>query len=148
MVSTHSKQRKLIIYSAYLCSRDEAENLYAHNLEVRMLKLGNHSFKVVKGVYKGVAELSIVKNYSPNDEEYILSHLEQESCLILTNHKHGVYKATLHFVDHVEEIGFFRQVSKEFAMKQDCYTVDGKNYFAVTESDSVVVEDMIKAGLK
>lgn len=137
----------LMVYSTFRDDRTTEQNIKQHSIELKMLKLGGHKFKVVDGVYRGSTEYSIVKEYSLADELYALDFLEQYSVLVLTPHTKGLYKAVLHFAAKKEDLGFFRQVPKEIALQHDSYTMDGDNYYVCTESDTVIIDELVELKL-
>jgi len=143
MVSTHSKHnKKYMIFSVFLSSDCTNTSHTKHDKLVNNLKKHGIGFKVVYGVYKNVKELSIVTEYNSELVDLIFNKYSQESILVLENHKHGLYKATLVFNNSAsgehQDLGYFRSVNKERALKEDCYTVDGDDYYITTTSDSVI----------
>lgn len=137
----------LMIYSTFRDDRTTEQNIKQHSIELKMLKLGGHKFKVVDGVYRGSTEYSIIKEYSLADELYALDFLEQYSVLVLTPHRKGLYKATLHFAAKKEDLGFFREVSKEIALNSESYTKDEHRYYTTSTSDTVIIDELVELNL-
>jgi len=153
-ISTHSKQGKYTIFSVFNKENSHGLNFELHQSMVRQLKSNNIPFKEVIGVYKKEEELSFIvqekhiKSFSSLLLSVIFSQYKQESILLLANDKHGLYKAQLLFnTGNIENIGYFRQVAKEIALKQDSYTKDGNNYYICTESDATTKAELLKLGL-
>lgn len=150
-ISQHSKKSEYIIYSVYQKNLAEEENFANHCNHIVDCVSKNIYGKALEGVYKGEKEQSIIRPFKTVKESLRLGNdYGQESVLLLKNHKHGLYKAYLLFMDSedLENIGYFRQVPKDIAQKQDSYTRDGDNYYICTESDATTVEELTKLGLK
>jgi hypothetical protein len=147
-ISQHSTKRNLMIFSVFRNVLTHDQNFELHENLYRQFVINKKAFKEVEGFYKGEKELSFVTEYNFSLLNTILTEYRQESVLLLTNHKHGLHKATLVYKNKKEDLGFFRQVPKEIAIKQDSYTVDGKNYYICTKSDATTAEELIKLGLK
>lgn len=153
-ISQHSKgNKKYIIFSAYRDNLPEEENHKNHKNFIRN-SLKKEPYKILKGVYKGKEELSILTRYTCLFHiEILLKELKQRSILVLENYKHGLYKAYLKFSDNSkEDLGYFREVSKEIALKQESYTIDNSDgterYYICTKSNAVMANDLYKLGLK
>jgi hypothetical protein len=147
-ISQHSTKKNLMIFSVFNKENSVNANHDLHNSMINQLKNNNKTFKEVYGVYKNQQELSFVVDYNFNLMYTLLTEYNQESVLLLTNHKHGLYKATLIYKSKKEDIGYFRQVPKKVAIKQDSYTVDGDNYYICTESDATTADELTNLGLK
>jgi hypothetical protein len=147
-ISQHSKKGNLIVFSVFNKKNTHDLNFELHESMYRQLKSNNIEFKEVRGVYKNEEELSFVTEYNFNLLNTVIVEYNQQSVLFLQNHKHGLYEATLVFKNKRENIGYFRQVDKEIAQKQDSYTRDGDNYYICTESDTTIVDELTKLGLK
>ena len=150
-ISTHSKEnKKYIIYSVYQKSYPSVYNLAKHLDHLKALKGVGIRCKQLKGIYNGDKETSVLTAYDYNIKTFALAKngLNQESILILENYKHGLYKAKLIFREGTEQdLGYFRQVAKEIAVKYPNYTIDGDNYYITTESDTVLADELYKMGL-
>ncbi len=111
------------------------------------------AFKELLGFYKGKAEESFIIN--ENDfikydiDSLVFDYYNQESILIIDNCKHGVYEATLVYnKGNQERIGYLREVSKRYALTQDCYSYDetqGK-YFATVPVNTTVACEVKELG--
>lgn len=154
-ISQHSKgNTKYIIYSVFQNMKDINLDLERHSNHIKNLKKVNKPFKVLGGVYKDLnnnvhEEFSIIEPVKSNLEVACIRAIHKQECvLVLDNDKHGLYKAKLVYEDHIENIGYFRQVPEHIAKQQDNYTRDGTNYYICTKSNSVMTKDLEKENLK
>lgn len=147
-ISQHSKNANYIIFSVYRKGAQQITNENIHYDVKYSLKINEIPFKELKGVYKGEEEQSLITQYSFKLLSTILKKYKQQSVLLLSNYKHGLYEATLVYKKKKENLGYFRQVSKEIAEKQDSYTTDGDNYYICTKSDETMSGELVKLNLK
>ena len=150
-VSTHSKSnKKYIIYSVFQKQDNYLYNSVVYHLDHKMLlKEYNKPYRELEGVYNGTAEKAFLRPYTESIKNHTFGKYNQESVLILENYKHGLYKAKLVFREGTEQdLGYFRQVAKEIAVKYSSYTIDGDNYYITTKSDTVLADELYDLNLK
>lgn len=121
-------------------------------LTINTLEDNKIPFKRLEGTYKGSAkETSFIINEQYSDKALeIAVAFNQDSVLLLDNHKHGLYKATLLYIDgHLEPLGYLRSVGKEIAESQQSYTFDPSQdkYFITTHSDATQYRELHDIGL-
>ena len=130
---------KYIIFSTYEDQYTENENRIRFQKYASTLRF---NFKIVEGVYKGKKEKSLIAPYSELLKRTAFQIFNQESVLELTSHTKGIYKAKLLYNDNdgktlrTEDIGFFREVSKEEALKEESYTKYDNNYYICTKTEN------------
>ena len=144
-VSNHSESNKnYVIYSTFNNRVKDLDTFMGH---VDFLKIGEERHKVLLGYYKGQEEYSIIRPYKKYIIEAALDpdKFNQDCVLVLKNHKHGLYKAYFVYKDMKEVFqGYLREVPEEIAIKQDSHTKDGNNYYIITKSDTVLVDEVKK----
>lgn len=152
-VCLHSTPDKdYIIFSGAQGKSKQEDNTIDINVRA-LLNSEDIPFKEIKGRYRGFTEASYIVpfEYAPIILD-IAEELEQQSVLILTNHKHGLYKARLKYIGNKEDedIGFLRSTDKDAALAQDSYSYrpDTDTYFITTPTDDTCVADCQRLGYR
>ena len=114
---------QFVLISAELSQFTDSENIIRTNQLKLMLEQSGFKPVYMKGVYKGVSEMSFFVPITRNDDierlEFIaFDRFQQESILVQYSDGHS----RLHFPNHVEHIGKVREVSEEVALTKDAYT--------------------------
>lgn len=152
-VSTHSTPRTAFILSAWHSpERHAKQNERLHYTLGRDLKRYGFAYKELLGKYKGESECSyIVTGGGVVDMAFIevlAREFEQESYLVLENHKHGIYKATFIYLDQEQPpvvAGYLRSLDKAIidALKLDySFRPDTGDYFTIWPADTTVMKDL------
>lgn len=159
-VSTHSQPDNYIVWSVYdqtaLNNLGEYPstlyNAMKHSIMKVILNELDIDYKEVLGCYEGDKEVSFVINAKHFDKikPYLLKH-NQRTYMLLTNHKHGLRKASIIASEleptkkHAEMFmqGYLRSVPEEVALAQVgwSYCPILKKYFAISESDDTISEN-------
>lgn len=146
-VSTHSEPNKAyVIFSRYRADRSPYVNAELHNSFLRNRKGLN--FLELEGTYQGNFEKSILVPKEQFDPAWVWN-FEQQSYLLLENHKHGMYKATFILKGGYEEFaGYFRSFRKDAidALKLD-YTYRKGTWFTIWPTDTTQL-DALEAEIK
>ena len=114
---------QFVILSAELSGLSDTENIIRTNqLKLMLTKLGFNPV-YMRGVYKGVSEISFFVPITRVDDierlEFIaFDRFNQESILVQYSDGHS----RLHYPDHIEHIGKVREITKQEAFKRDAYT--------------------------
>lgn len=161
-ICTHSSPQEYIIFSVYASQATHTSNIKRHVEICRKLYTKDIPYKELMGYYKGTPEQSIICN--AEHLPYILGVAQlycQETILLLKNHKHGLRRAYLLYVDTtaapsdvteyqevnsleypIEFIGYLRSVPKEVALGQQSWSKDigEDNYWIVTPDDETRVK--------
>ena len=161
-ICNHSSNNAGYVIFSVMLGNDTMVDMLAHEAARDYLINKGISLKELEGSYKGNKELSfIVSQDHMEDVQALAKYHNQESIMLLKSHKHGLYKASLHYLKELlhEDIGYLRQVTKEIALQQDCYSYDKTQdaYFICTESDDTslslkgtltTIDTLNKKGLK
>ena len=134
------KKDAFVIFSVFQSRLSKDENLENHKKVLKHLKTFGLRFKVVEGVYRGEAELSIlvpvinqVLDYSTIEQ---LAHIyEQHSILFVDSDRNAElrfmvksFDASLNQVKS-EKLGKFVATTKGIATQCENYTKDGNDYY-------------------
>lgn len=143
-VSPHSMpDRNWIVFSADRSNRTEVKNARRREYVENFLDNMSIPYDVLKGVYKGVEEISYIAHsrHAKTIEPLLVAVAKQECTMYLTSHRHELYKAYLRDSSGKHEfIGHLRSVPKEVAQKFDSYTRRLGKYWIVTPFDDVKVD--------
>jgi len=125
---------QFVLISAELSQLTNTENIIRTNQLKLMLEQSGFKPVYMRGVYKGVVEMSFFVPITRNDDierlEFIaFDRFQQESILVQYSDGHS----RLHYPNHIEHIGKVREVTKDVAEKQDSFTFYPKlgKYYAV-----------------
>ena len=114
---------QFVLISAELSQLTNTENIIRTNQLKLMLEQSGFKPVYMKGVYKGVGEISFFVPVTSNDDierlEFIaFDRFNQESILVQYSDGHS----RLHYPNHIEHIGKVREITKQEAFKRDAYT--------------------------
>lgn len=117
-----------MIYSTFTEKESMKENIRFFKAYTGYLKKIKRSFKVVKGSYKGVKELSLVTDQNLMTLKLILEARNQESALLLDNENN----ASLIYINGSKmSLGKLKQVDRTLALTKEGWSrIDGK-YFII-----------------
>jgi len=125
---------QFVLISAELSQLTNTENIIRTNQLKLMLEQSGFKPVYMKGVYKGVYEISFFVPITRVDDierlEFIaFDRFGQESILVQYSDGHS----RLHYPNHIEHIGKVREITKQEAFKRDAYTFYPKlgKYYAV-----------------
>lgn len=146
-ISQHSEFKKLYIFSVQQANLDYFENHEAHELITDYLTCVNMPYIELEGCYLGKTEKSLLVDANGISEDSIMNickRANQESYLVLENHKHGLYKAVLTFTANGRRLflGYLREISKDIidALNLDySYRPEVNKYFTVWPTDTTVM---------
>lgn len=146
-VLLNTEDKKYIIFSVF---QGEPNDLINHKIILDYMEDKGIYYKEVDGMYKGMREKAILVHYSYyRTLRTLLKHkFKQESVMILENHKHGLYKASLDMLqnDTIEPQGYLRNVSYKAAIIRESWFYDPsqEKYFITTPDDTTVMQDLIQ----
>jgi hypothetical protein len=137
--SHSSHDNGYIIFSVFQYKEMDIIN---HNRVVQVLTDNNISFKQLEGMLEGKWEMSILieRTHQTLAEALCWEH-KQECYLMITQHKHGVRKATMCYPEGTrKDIGYFMSVPEELATQQDgwTYSPSDDKYWAITPTDDTM----------
>ena len=134
------KKDAFVIFSVFQSRLSKDENLENHRKVLKHLKTFGRRFKVVEGVYRGEAELSIlvpvinqVFDYSTVEQ---LAHIYDQQCILFVDSERNAelrfmvksFDASLNQVKS-EKLGKFIATTKGIATQCENYTKDGNDYY-------------------
>lgn len=130
-----------IIFSVF---NKDIDDLINHNSIKLYLKENSIPFKELEGMYKGVWELSFLVPATFNElVDYWTTKFNQECYLLLTQHKHGVRKASFVYPSKTVEVGFFMSFDDEYVQTNNIkdWTFDPSTdtYYLITPTDNVMM---------
>ena len=138
-IQNHSKPSgKLYIVSVHHINKSKLINTTNHLTIKAMLACNGIWHKEVIGVYKGGKEKSFILK-DANIAYQIATQYNQESLLELSETiAHGLRRASLKYISRLLtiDLGYFRDVPKDKALRQDSYTLDnttGKYYTTIKD---------------
>lgn len=149
-VSTHSEPKKVFIFSAYRSNRSQDENEGNHQQVVDYFTKMSIPFIPVIGRYKGVLEEGFLVTAASVPEELVLHmtrHYHQDEYMVLDNHKHGTYIASLVncATREQKQIGFMREMPEADVQSMNLdytYRPDLKKYWVVWHTDTTQMQKL------
>lgn len=154
-VSTHSEPKKLFIFSAYRHNRTDDENQANHAQMTEFFRLHALAYTPILGCYKGNLEEGFLISADVLPEEAVLfysRHFHQDEYMVLDNHKHGTYIASMVNCATCEQkqVGFMRSMPEAFVLETGMdytYRQDINTYWVVwhTANTQLDVIDKEKA---
>ena len=143
-LQSHSKpSQEYIIFSVYKDNAIGLDNKQNHAMIIALLKSLGVSYKELRGCYEGQTEQSIIVNRKHIELiiKLAMQHKQESLLLLEKTEAQGLRKAKLYYLENnaVKSIGYLRQVSKERALKQECFTHDYKynNYYITVPTREV-----------
>lgn len=146
-VSTHSEPKKCFIFSVYKSHRSQGENENNHAVMAEFFTSHGIHYVPVIGRYQGQLEEGFLVSANAVPEEAVLyysRHYHQDEYMVLDNHKHGTYIASMVNCATREQrqVGFMRSMPEAdvIAMNLDyTYRPDLKEYWVVWHTDTTVM---------
>ena len=149
-IAEHSKENNnWFVFSVDTNSPQDGNNRLT--IEAYMFRHGIN-FKKLEGSYAGTIEQSYIVNMEHyNKLRSVIAGFDQCCILLLENHKHGLYKASLDWLadNKIVHTGYLRSVPREVALKHSEWTHDittGK-WFIVTDHDETRMNKLEELGL-
>jgi hypothetical protein len=143
-ICTHSKAKKVFIFSTYRKNKHDFLNEADYKQMQQFFGMQNIPYVPVLGKYKGNLERAFLVSAEHLPEEAVLyyaRHYHQDEYMVLDNHKHGTYIATMVncATREAKQIGFMRSMPKEDVMAMNLdytYRPDMDTYFVVWNTDT------------
>lgn len=143
-VVTHSEPKRVYIFSVYRSNKHQFLNEADHNSMKQFMNMQNIPFIEVVGRYKGEVEQAFLVSAAHLPEEAVLyyaRHYYQDEYMVLDNHKHGTYIASMVNCATREQrqLGFMRSMPKEDVMAMNLdytYRPDMDTYFVAWHTDT------------
>ena len=143
-VVTHSTPMKAFIFSTHRKNKHDFLNDADYKQMQQFFAMQGIKYVPVLGKYKGELERGFLVNAIDLPEEAVLyysRHYHQDEYMVLDNHKHGTYIASMVncATREQKQVGFMRSMPKEDVMAMNLdytYRPDMDTYFVVWSTDT------------